>query len=57
MKKLVAFIVFHLIFYIIGSFIAWDLNPLNWWVFTSWVGRVLILFFEIYCVGNYLVED
>jgi hypothetical protein len=57
MKKLVAFIVFHLIFYIIGSFIAWDLNPLNWWVFTSWVGRVLILFFEIYCVGNYLAED
>jgi hypothetical protein len=57
MKKLGTLISIHLIFYLIGSFIAWDLNPLNWWVFTSWVGRVLFLFFEIYGVGNYLAED
>jgi hypothetical protein len=57
MKKLGTLISIHLIFYFIGSFIAWDLNPLNWWLFTSWFGRVLILFFEIYGVGNYLSED
>jgi hypothetical protein len=57
MKKLVAFLLVHSIFYLIGSFISWDLNPLNWWVFTSWFGRVLFLFFEIYVVGNYLLED
>jgi len=57
MKKLVEFLLVHSIFYLIGSFISWDLNPLNWWVFTSWVGRVLFLFFEIYVVGNYLLED
>jgi hypothetical protein len=22
--------------YLIGSFIAWDLNPMNWWLFTLW---------------------
>jgi len=57
MKKLGAFVLVHSIFYLIGGFIAWDLNPPNWWVFTSWVGRVLFLFFEIYVVGNYLLED
>jgi hypothetical protein len=57
MKKLGTFVLVHSIFYLIGSFIAWDLNPLNWWLFTSWVGRVLILFFEIYGVGNYLSEN
>ena len=57
MKKLGTLISIHLIFYLIGGFIAWDLNPLNWWLFTSWVGRVLFLFFEIYGVGNYLSDD
>ena len=57
MKKLGTFVLVHSIFYLIGSFIAWDLNPLNWWLFTSWVGRALFLFFEIYGVGNYLSED
>ena len=57
MKKLGAFVLVHLIFYLIGSFIAWDLNPLDWWLFTSWVGRVLILFFEIYVIGNYLLDN
>jgi hypothetical protein len=57
MKKLGAFVLVHSIFYLIGSFIAWDLNPLNWWLFTSWGGRALFLFFEIYGVGNYLTKD
>jgi hypothetical protein len=56
MKKLGAFVLVHFIFYLVGGFIAWDLNPLNWWVFTSWVGRCLFLFFEIYIIGNYLVD-
>jgi hypothetical protein len=57
MKKLGTLISIHLIFYFIGSFIAWDFNLLNWWLFTSWVGRILFLIFEIYGVGNYLAED
>jgi hypothetical protein len=57
MKKLGVLILVHLLFYLLGSFIAWDLNPLNWWLFTSWFGRILFLIFEFYGVGNYLVED
>ena len=57
MKKLGVFVLVHSIFYLIGSFIAWDFNPLNWWLFTSWGGRCLFLFFEIYGVGNYLLDD
>lgn len=52
MKKLGAFVLVHLIFYLLGSFIAWDLNPLNWWLFTSWVGRVLFVIFELSCITN-----
>jgi hypothetical protein len=54
---LIPLTIFNIVIYISGSFIAWDLNPLNWWLFTSWVGRVLILFFEIYVIGNYLLDD
>lgn len=57
MKKLGVLILVHLLFYLLGSFIAWDFNPLNWWLFTSWVGRILFLIFEIYGAGNYLAED
>lgn len=32
-------------FYFIGAFIAWDLNPLNWWIITSTFGRFVFLFF------------
>jgi len=56
MKKLGAFISIHLIFYLLGSFIAWDLNPLNWWLLTSSFGRVLFLIIELCWIGNNL-ED
>lgn len=57
MKKLGTFILVHSIVYLLGSFIAWDLNPLNWWLFTSWVGRVLFVIFELGCIFNILLED
>lgn len=28
-------------YYLVGSFIAWDFNPLNWWIFTSVFGRII----------------
>lgn len=57
MKKLGVFLLVHSIFYLIGCFIAWDINPLNWWLFTSWVGRCLFLIFEICVIANYLLDD
>jgi hypothetical protein len=35
------------IYYLLGSFIAQDLNPYHWWMFTSTFGRVLMVFFEV----------
>ena len=57
MKKLAGFIVIHLVLYLMGSFIAWDFNPLNWWLFQSWGGRVIFLMVEIFGIGNYLAEN
>ena len=40
------------IWYLIGSFIAWDWNPMNWWLFTNPFGRVLAILLEISIVAN-----
>jgi hypothetical protein len=43
--------------YIVGSFIAWDYNPLNWWMIRTSIGRLLsivIFFFIVY--GNFIKE-
>ncbi len=57
MKNITWFIFIHLVVYLIGSFIAWDWNPLHWWIFTSSFGRILFLLFEMTCILNYLSED
>ena len=57
MKKLGAFLLVHSVLYLIGCFIAWDINPLHWWIFTSSFGRILFLLFEMTCIVNYLSED
>lgn len=36
-----------IIFWLIGSFIAYDLNPYHWEIFNSWYGRIVLLF--IFC--------
>ena len=30
--------------YFIGVFISLELNPLNWWIFSNWIGRIMWLF-------------
>ena len=57
MKKLGEFVLVHFIFYLIGCFIAWDFNLFNWWLFTSSVGRIFFLIFEIIGISNFLMED
>lgn len=39
------------IVYIIGAFIAWDVNPLHWWLFCSILGRILTIFLFIIMIG------
>ena len=40
------------IFYLLGSFIAWDFNPFHWWAFTSTFGRVLMVIVEVAILVN-----
>ena len=32
--RILVTIAIHIFLYLIGSFIAWDFNPLHWWLFT-----------------------
>ena len=45
-------ILLNLLFYIIGAFVALDLNPLHWWVFMSSFGRILAVIAEISFIGS-----
>jgi hypothetical protein len=45
------FILAHIVFYLLGSFIAWDLNPMHWWMFTSSIGRILFIIWEIFVIN------
>lgn len=31
------------LWYITGLFITLEFNPMNWWLFTSWIGRIFAL--------------
>ena len=51
-KLLGMFLLANLFLYGIGTFIAFDGNPLNWWLLSSWGGRVLFLFIEAYIAAT-----
>jgi hypothetical protein len=51
-KFLGKFLLANLFLYGIGTFIAFDPNPLNWWLFSAWGGRVLFLFIELYVLAT-----
>jgi fumarate reductase subunit C len=62
MKKLRFFIAFfglNIIIYLIYSFIVLDINPMNWYLFQSMIGRGIIVFIEIICIiiSNQFTED
>jgi membrane protein YdbS with pleckstrin-like domain len=40
------------VFYLLGSFIAWDFDPFHWWAFTTTVGRVLMVIVEVAILVN-----
>jgi len=44
--KITELIVFNFVWYSIFSLIYFDLNPLNWWLFTSIWGRVILIVLE-----------
>ena len=44
--KITELMVFNFVWYSIFSLIYFDLNPLNWWLFTSIWGRVILIALE-----------
>lgn len=49
---LVPIILANTLLYIIGTFIAWDINPLHWWMLTSITGRCLYVVYNIAVLVN-----
>jgi hypothetical protein len=41
----------NLFWYLVGSFIAFDLNPTNWWLITHTVGRIILVIIEIFILS------
>jgi hypothetical protein len=56
MRKVINFVIFHIIFYLIGAFIAQDLNPTTWLLFSTNTGRVIVVLIEMYII-NYVLEN
>ena len=40
------------IIYGIGAFVAWNSNPMGWWLLTSTWGRVLAVMIELSIIAN-----
>ena len=54
--RLLVTIAIHIFLYLIGSFIAWDFNPLHWWLFTATGGRILFVFICLPCEFIFIKE-
>jgi hypothetical protein len=46
LKLISVFLLLNVAFYLVGSFIAWELNPINCFLFSSAIGRVIFLMIE-----------
>jgi len=49
---LLPLLIINVIYYLIGAIIAWDLNPMKWWIFNHWVGRTIIVILELAAIVN-----
>lgn len=49
-------IAIHIFLYLIGSFLAWDFNPLHWWLFTATWGRILFVLIYLPCEFIFIKE-
>lgn len=56
MKNIVWVIVANLLVYLLGGFIVWDMNPMNWWLFNTIVGRVFFILIEFGIIKQVLEE-
>lgn len=47
LKLVCLFIIVNLVFYLLGAFIAWDWNVMNWLLFKDWQGRFFLSCVEL----------
>ena len=45
--KLIEFLLYNLVWFVIFSTIYWSINPMDWWIVKSIWGRVLLIFLQI----------
>lgn len=55
--KIVLYLLLHVACYVVGSFIAMDFNPMNWWLFDSTGGRLLVVGVELTWLGALISQD
>lgn len=46
----------NVILYLIGSFIALDLDPQHWWLFRSLLGRIVVIPLEVMIIAMALQD-
>jgi len=51
-KLLIYFILGNLIFYLLGAFISFNLNPLGWWLFYCGLGRFFVVIIELFIIAS-----
>jgi len=51
------FLAFNIVFYLLASFIAWDLNPLDWELITEIMGRIIFIGIELFIIALSIKSD
>lgn len=50
--KITKFIVSNIFWYLVFSFIYFDLNPETWWIIKNPWGRLILIFLELSIINN-----
>lgn len=57
MKFFIAFLFLNFLVYLIGAFIAWNLDPTSWWIISAPAGRIVTLIIEFILVKALVESD
>jgi len=52
LRQIVEFLLSNLFWYLLFSFMYFDLNPLNWWLIQSVWGRLIVFLIEVSIVSR-----
>jgi hypothetical protein len=49
---LIPILIGNALYYGMGCIIAWDTNPMNWWLLQATFGRVILVILELIILAN-----